>query len=54
MLKLVGSLDKGFYRPRCYVSATTDAMGTQKALTAEQQVRGAAADRTLHHEMSVW
>ncbi len=36
MLALVAHMDKQRYSPRCYVVSRTDAMGAQKALTAEQ------------------
>ena len=36
MLELVGHLDRAKYTPRTYVVASTDKMGTQKALTAEK------------------
>ena len=36
MLALVAQMDKQRYSPRCYVVSRTDAMGAQKALTAEQ------------------
>ena len=36
MLALVGQLDRDMYSPRTYVVASTDKMGAQKALTAEQ------------------
>ena len=37
MLELVGHLDRAKYTPRTYVVASTDKMGTQKALTAEKK-----------------
>ena len=37
MLELVGHLDRAKYTPRTYVVASTDKLGTQKALTAEKE-----------------
>lgn len=45
MLKLLGSLRPDRYTPRCYVVAATDAMGTAKAQSFEQQLRQRSSEQ---------
>ena len=46
MLALVAQMDKQRYSPRCYVVSRTDAMGAQKALTAEQGFASSSSSPT--------
>ncbi len=47
MLRLVGALPRETYRPRIYVTATTDALSGRKAMEAEKLYQPDVRRRTL-------
>lgn len=48
MLALVGELDRSRYSPRTYVVASTDRMGAQKAMAAEQAQQPVSISVSIH------